>query len=55
MNGAVPAFPQYIGVLGQTIFRNRLSGGQQTMTQLIMDMHFGSENLFIQIDFHDAV
>ena len=55
MNGAVPIFPQYISVLSQTVFRNRLSGGQQTMPQLIMDMHFRGKNLFIQIDFHDAV
>ena len=46
---------QYVGVLSQTVFRDRLGGSQQTVPQLIMDMHFGGENLFIQIDFHDTV
>ena len=32
-----------------------LGGSQQAVPQLIMDVHFRSEDLFIQIDFHDAV
>ena len=54
-NGAVPAFPQRVGILSQTIFCDGLDSSQQAVPQFIMDVHFCRKDLFIQIDFHDTV